>query len=120
MNKIIVFYDDECGLCHHSIAWLYKKDLDKRFYFSPLTGETSKELLEEKYREMNTVVLYESGRVSIRAEAVFNALKYLHGFWKVVSYFPALIFNPIYHIVALLRKNIPIRTLHLPKERCLP
>ena len=48
-TKIIIFYDDNCVLCSHSIQFLIKRDIQKQFLFSPLQGKLAKRLIDPNY-----------------------------------------------------------------------
>lgn len=120
MDKVILFYDTSCNLCHRSIAWFVKKDRKHIFYYAPLNGETAKKLLDEQYHSIDSVVLYESGKISLRSKAIFRAIRYLGGIWRLFGYLPSFFFDPLYRFIARYRKKIPIKKIPFPQERMLP
>ncbi len=78
MEKPIVFVDGVCVLCHHMlrcVAWL---DKSEAFRFAPLQGETAARLLPAEFRQVNTVVLWQTVRgeikLSTKSEAVLRIM----------------------------------------------
>lgn len=116
----ILFYDAECGFCTTALLWIAQRDRDHLFYYAPLTGSTATNMLDKKYQTMQSVIFYERGKISVRAEAVFRALRYLGGIWKILSYLPPFFGTPFYYLIAKWRRKIPFKKKMLPKERLLP
>ena len=93
INKAILFFDGDCGLCNGAIRFLIKRDKHKHLYFAPLQGVTAQAILPLKYRQtLSTIVYHRSTSVNpqkllVRSNAVLQALVDIGG----VSYFLAKI-----------------------------
>ena len=112
-HKNIIFYDGECGLCHHWVKFVLPKDKSAIFSFSPLQGETIKNTLsEEEISQLpDSIVFYsEAGEVLTKTAAVVEILKKLSGFWNTLSMLvdvlPKALSDTIYDFVAGIRKTI--------------
>jgi len=121
----ILFYDGDCGLCNRSVQWLLRRDVDEVLFYSPLQGETAKELLADKKHiidGVDSVVLYDSGTIYIKYAAVVQSLKVLpdyQGLAKLMSYLPSAIGDFAYDLVAKYRIRIfgRIDTCFLPSPQ---
>lgn len=116
----IIFYDGECGMCSSIVASIAEKDTEKQFYFAPLSGETAKEKLSQKEREGDSVILLTEKEKLERAEAFIAIMTKLNSPLKHLQIFPKSISNLVYRLIARFRRYIPVETLSLPKDRCLP
>lgn len=93
-----VLYDGVCGLCDRFIQFLIDQDREGILRFAPLQGETAAVVLNrhpEVDRSFQTVMVVRdfgnsSESVSVRSSAVFDILKELGGFWRVVSWLRVL------------------------------
>lgn len=57
IKKPILFFDGICGLCNSSVDFALVRDKNVRVFYSPLQGETAKQLLsEEDIQHVDTVV----------------------------------------------------------------
>lgn len=57
IDKPILFFDGVCGLCNSSVDFAIVRDKNARVFYSPLQGETAKQLLsEEDIQHVDTVV----------------------------------------------------------------
>lgn len=109
--KSIVFFDDQCPLCRHTINFLHRQDKHHRLSFASLEGKTAHKYLIGKhahFRTLNTVVFLEipTERLFIRGRALFSILGKLGGWWSLVGWMYRLPFiNLIYRIIAHHRKR---------------
>ena len=120
-KRNIVFYDGECGLCHNWVKFILPKDKNAVFHFSPIQGETIKELIGEEKRASlpdSIVVHTENGELLTKTAAVVYILKGVDGIWGslggMVDIFPEVISNFVYDFVASIRKKI----FPTPKDLC--
>lgn len=82
-KKIIVFYDDTCGLCNSFIEFLLDNDKKKCLFFAPLQGTTAKKELPEKYtKNTRTVVVKINQKLFVKSDAVLYLYNQLGGFWR--------------------------------------
>jgi len=64
----VVFYDEECGLCDHTVSWLMARDRAGRLRFAPLQGETAR----------SAGIRAEAGEPNEASMALLDA----HGLWR--------------------------------------
>ena len=74
INRII-FFDGDCGLCDRSVELLLSLDKNQEFYFAPLNGEKSQQLLGEL--EEDSIHYYNCGEVYTKGHAVREILRRL-------------------------------------------
>ncbi len=109
-DRILVFVDAYCPLCHWLAKWLKKRDKHGKFQFHSLSSEIAKNLLpDDLYANTDTVVVYHNGKLYIKGRAVVHLLKHLPR-WKhlahIMQLFPDFILNWGYIIVSKLRYKI--------------
>lgn len=114
-NRLIVFYDDYCGLCQRSILFTLHHDKQKRFLFAPLSGKTAAIELKEwriSHPTVDSIVLLETDstgkKVSCYSKAILRILWHLGGFWAIIglfSFIPTPILWPIDYIYRAIAKR---------------
>lgn len=107
MNKPILFFDGICGMCNRSVNFALSRDKNSLLYFSPLQGETAKQLLsEEDITRIDTVILRPAdGKPLYRRSAAVIRLLWILAFpWNVIGWILWCIPLPIrdfgYRIIA--------------------
>lgn len=112
-DKIIVFYDGDCGLCHGFVLFVLTRDTEARFVFAPLQGETFQQLVSEEARANvpdSIVILTEKGELLIRSTGVVHVLRAIGGPWGVAGMLlqiaPRFLRDLGYRLVARVRKRI--------------
>lgn len=89
MERELVFYDGNCGLCHRTVLFLLARDPDGAlFRFGPLFGETFGEHVPETAQDGladSVIVLRSDGVLLQRASGVFHTLRRIGGFWGLVG-----------------------------------
>lgn len=116
VDRPILFYDGECGLCARSVRWCLDHDRAGRLMFAPLQGSTYKGLQNNISTDMaseannvlpadlSTVVFYCDGAVYFRSDAALRAMLTLGGVWRVVGRaglcVPRSVRNVIYNYIA--------------------
>lgn len=116
LEKTIVFYDGDCGLCQRSIAFLYQADKKHKLLFAPLNGSTYQSLYQEPAR-MDTVRVYSHGKTYEKSRAFIELGSLLGGFYRalfLLKIIPAFIRDFVYDEVAKRRKSFTC--LWLPKD----
>lgn len=100
----ILFFDGLCGLCNRSVDWALSEDRDKRLLFAPLQGEKAAKLLPQELRQdLNTLVLWVDGELSMRSTAVLKLAEHLGGVWRLAVIFkliPRPLRDSVYNLVA--------------------
>jgi predicted DCC family thiol-disulfide oxidoreductase YuxK len=104
-SKTILFFDGSCGLCNKSIKFVLRKEKDQALIFSPLQSEFAKKTLKPFNLEdnMDTMVLFEKGKIHLRSSAALRITKYLKGLWPLMMAFiivPPFIRNAVYNYIA--------------------
>ena len=85
----VVLYDGQCGLCHHTVKGLLKRDRGQLWY-APLQGETAARLRAQGVRvphDLSTVALVDDGRVHVRSKVFLHGARYLTRPWLAVRPF---------------------------------
>lgn len=104
----IILYDGQCGLCHHSVAWLLRHDRG-RLYYAPLQGPTAERLRARHPaipHELESVVYVWGGRAHLRSKAFLHVARHLTWPWRwayVLRFMPAFVLDPLYRLVARYR-----------------
>lgn len=107
----IVLYDGVCGLCHHSVKFLLKRDQNQLWY-APLQGETAAKLRAEHPQipeTLESVVLVDDGKAYLRSKAILHVTKYLTRPWRWAYHFrwlPAFLLDLAYAVVARVRYRV--------------
>lgn len=104
-EKPVIFFDGVCGLCNGFVDFVLKKDREKKFFFSPLQGETAAEILpknSENFREWDIVYADEEG-IHRASDATLKIFDRMGGLWSaagVLIYIPKSARDFIYRYVA--------------------
>src|SRR5262249_55536567 len=133
MRNHLIFFDDECPLCHKAVRQILEIDEKKRFLFAPLRGETAKEILtgpQKPLLKANSLVLVENydstGRKFwIRSQAITRIYWLAESGWGLVgvlSFLPRFVGDWIYRKVAEHRHQFRLKMEEkpVPRERLLP
>ena len=92
----LVFYDGNCGFCHHTVRFLLDRDPDGHsFRFASLQGETFPSVVPEALRAIvpdSVAAWTHDGRLLVRTAAMIHVLGKLPGPWpaiaRAVGWFP--------------------------------
>ncbi len=109
-----VFYDGECGLCHHVVRFALKRERGRElFRFAPLHGPTFAALVPAAARAAlpdSLVVRTADGRLLVRSEASLHVLARLGGASGAFATCLRLVPRPLrewgYDRVASVRKRL--------------
>lgn len=108
MEKHVVLYDGECGMCNFVVQWLMKEDRDSQMMFAPQQGEwVSKHFPEAS--TWNAVGFVKDGSLYYGFGAVRAMLGVLGRSWGLLSMFMWVVPKPLgdwgYGVVAKNRKR---------------
>jgi predicted DCC family thiol-disulfide oxidoreductase YuxK len=105
--RIVLFFDGVCGLCSRSIDFVLKHDTFDKFQFAPLQGTTARTLLTSADIEnLDTMVLWISGRTYRKSAAVVRVLWQLGPGWQMLGTLLWLIPLPLRNLgYTLMAKN---------------
>jgi predicted DCC family thiol-disulfide oxidoreductase YuxK len=112
---MIVFYDEECGLCQRSVQLLLFLDRKKELFYAPINGENYKTYVPTQFHSIDTIVYYKSpNQIYIKSSAIIEVLKSLGGFNSLAIVFyliPKMLRDFFYDIVAVNRKFIACKLI---------
>jgi len=112
LPKRVLFYDGECVLCHWLVRRVIRADRQGRLHVAPLQGETAARLRVEASdmpTGLDTVVLYEEGRLYLRSRAILRSARLLTWPWRLLSaarIIPWFLTDLIYRLVARIRYRV--------------
>lgn len=88
-NKPILFFDGVCGLCNASVDFAMARDKHSRLFYSPLQGETAKQLLSDDQVQNIATAIFRTadGKHCYRRSAAIVRLLWLLGFpWSFLGW----------------------------------
>ena len=107
--KNIIFYDDNCVLCNHSIQFLIKKDLQNQFVFAPLQGKLAKKSIDLIYiKKLDSFVVLSNGNSYVKGRAIKFIIQNLKtlSFYKWVLFIPNSIIDLVYSFIGKIRYKV--------------
>lgn len=111
-TRYILLYDGDCGLCHKSVRFLYKRDKKHQFTFVPLHSSLGKKLTtksEIDTKRVDSIILIEQDvAYFIKSRAILKSIYALGGFWKIsylLMYVPVCPGDFIYDQIAKIRSK---------------
>lgn len=120
LNKIRIFYDGDCGLCHWFVIFTLRNMNEEVFIFSPQKG-VSFAKYKNKVKEVGeSIIIYNEKDDSFlyKGAAIQFILLYFKWPWKFIAYllkcFPTVLLNIIYDLVAKIRHKL----FKKPKGNC--
>jgi len=105
-NKLIILFDGVCNLCNSSVQFIIKRDKKKRFLFTSLQSDASRDILLQfqlKNSELDSILLIENGKIYQKSDAILKIVRHLDGLWKMSYGFiiiPKFIRDFVYIIIA--------------------
>ncbi|MEO8138268.1 MAG: DCC1-like thiol-disulfide oxidoreductase family protein [Gemmatimonadota bacterium] len=118
----LLFYDGGCGLCHHTVLFTLRHDLEgTRFRYAPIGGSAYQDAFAPEQRATlpdSVIVRTADGRTLTRSDAVLHIGERLGGAWATLarfgSFFPRWFLDWGYDCIARVRKRI----FAAPKTAC--
>jgi predicted DCC family thiol-disulfide oxidoreductase YuxK len=107
--KNIIFYDDNCVLCNHSIQFLIKKDIQNQFVFAPLQGKLAKKSIDLIYiKKLDSFVVLSNGNSYVKGKAIKFIIQNLKtlSFYKWVLFIPNSILDLVYSFIGKIRYKV--------------
>lgn len=133
MRDHLIFFDDECPLCHKAVRHILEIDTHRLFLFAPLRGESAKEILTGPQKPLlkeNSLILVENydsteRKFWIRSRALFRIYwiaKSGYAILGLLSFLPPFLGDWIYKLVAAHRHEFRMKMEEkpVPKDRLLP
>ena len=109
LYKKIIFYDDNCVLCNHSIQFLIKKDLQNQFVFAPLQGKLAKKSIDLIYiKKLDSFVVLSNCNSYVKGKAIKFIIQNLKtlSFYKWVLFIPNPILDLAYSFIGKIRYKV--------------
>lgn len=106
VDKPILLFDGVCNLCNGFVQFIILRDPKAIFRFAALQSEVGQQLLQTAQmptQEINTVVLYESGKFYTHSDVGLRVARHLGGWWTlfiILKIIPKLLRDRIYNWVA--------------------
>ena len=133
MYEHLIFFDGECPFCHKSVRQILEIDVDKRFLFAPLKGETASSILtgpQGPLKSANSLVLVENydsteRKFWLRSRAVFRMYWLVGNGWGLIgilSFLPGYVGDFFYDRFAAHRHQFKLKMPNPPgpQDRFLP
>lgn len=105
----LVLFDGVCNFCNSTISFIIRHDKKNRFVFAPLQSPTGIELRKKfglNENDLQSVLLYENGKIYSKTTAALRIARRLNGGWPLFYGFiivPPFIRNVVYNIIARYR-----------------
>ena len=102
----VVLFDGECKLCNGSVNFILRRDSKGRLKLAPLQSDYGRAVLKEYGKnpdELDSMMLLEGERLTVKSTAVIRISKYLGGAWPlcmIALVIPPFIRDFIYDIIA--------------------
>ena len=116
LERVIVLYDSECGVCSRLVNWLILRDRHQRLTFAGLHGTTAADLRGRHLSipiQTDTLVLVRGRqpdeRIWLRSQAVLGVFALLPWPWRALGVFrvlPSVLLDPPYRLLARLRGHL--------------
>jgi len=102
----VVLFDGVCKLCNGSVNFVIRRDRKGRLKLAPLQSDYGRAVLKKHAMELNSMdsmMLLEGGRLTVKSTALIRISKYFGGAWPlcmIVLIIPRYIRDFIYDIIA--------------------
>ena len=102
----VILFDGVCNFCNYWVNFVIKRDSKKKLRFTPLQGETAKQLLPQykvNTSSLSSVIFVDKGKTYTQSSAAIRICKYLDGGWKlfyVLIILPKFFRDFFYNIIA--------------------
>ncbi|HXH19618.1 MAG TPA: thiol-disulfide oxidoreductase DCC family protein [Chitinophagales bacterium] len=106
MDSAIILFDGVCKLCNASVRFIIKRDKKAYFRFASLQSAFAGDLFRKLNFDSNgvdSIVLYENGKVYVRSTAALKIAKHLSGWWFLIYgciIFPRFLRDAAYDFIA--------------------
>lgn len=121
MEKPIVFYDGDCGLCNRSVAFVLRHERDQVIHFAALQSQFTIDFFKKNNwdaPDLSTVYFYEKGILNVKSTAALKIGRYLKSprSWMIAFLIvPRFIRDGVYNMIAKRRKGISKGFCVMPK-----
>ncbi len=108
----ILLYDGVCGLCDSSVQFILDHDKVGTLRFATLQGELGQAAIarDPALQGVDSLVLLQPGKTSVRSSAVLEVGRYLGGVWRLLAWpalmVPRVVRDAVYDFVARNRYRV--------------
>jgi len=105
-ERPVLLFDGVCHLCHRSVQFVLRHERAPTLLFAALQSDTGRALLRDlEFPEgfLDSLVLFEDGRVFTRSEAALRVAGHLRAPWswgRVFRIVPRVLRDPVYDWIA--------------------
>jgi predicted DCC family thiol-disulfide oxidoreductase YuxK len=105
VNSSVILFDGVCNLCNSSINFVIDRDKHKKYKFASLQSQFGQQLAATfgKDIDMQSVLLFENGKVMDKSDAALEIAKNLTGAWPLFYVFkliPPFLRNAVYNFIS--------------------
>ena len=106
MNKPVILFDGVCNLCNASVRFIIRRDRKNNFRFASLQSDFARQLFQQLQFDasgIDSVVLYENGKLYVRSTAALKIARSLSGLWFLLYgliVVPPFIRDAVYDFIA--------------------
>lgn len=118
----IIFFDGVCNLCNGAVDFIIKHDKKAAFKLAALQSEEANNFLrQEQTEKLDSIVLYDNGKLFTKSTAALRIAKELGFPWRIFQIFliiPKILRDPVYDLIAQYRYKLFGKrdTCRLPSE----
>lgn len=81
----IIFFDGVCNLCNGAVNFVIDRDPEGKFKLAPLQSDIAAEYLKkEQLDNLNSIALFEGGKIYQKSSAALRIAKKLSGAWPLL------------------------------------
>jgi predicted DCC family thiol-disulfide oxidoreductase YuxK len=104
-DKALILFDGYCNLCNGAVQFIIKRDPKEHFLYTSLSSKTAMLLLSDysNYDEVDSILLYSSGKVYTKSSAALRIAGKLSGLWPILFIFllvPKFLRDSVYDFIA--------------------
>ncbi len=105
-KQSLIYYDQECRLCHGAVRFITQRDSNQRFIFRPLQSDDGAKLLAQTGldpHQPGSLILVEGDHLRIRSDAALRIAGHLRAPWPLLRVFrivPRPLRDAIYNRIA--------------------
>lgn len=121
MEKEILFYDGNCGLCNRVVKWVIRFEKSPKLYFSPLESEFATRFFEEKgcvKPDLSTFYFYTSYQLYTQSNGFLKMLPFLKWYFSflyIIKLIPICQRDQFYRFIAKNRKRFYTKSCKINK-----
>lgn len=112
VEKKIVFFDGECGLCNRSVQFILNNEKFPELNFAPLQSDFTKLFFEQENESypisMESIYFHDGSKFYTQSTAVLKISKFLkfpYSLLNILRLIPPFLRDPVYNFIAKRRNK---------------